>query len=120
MERCGCGAGLNQGDGHDAPRAGTVCTGCVTAIGCGDDYHSAGFLERVDTTLANNRTAVAMGLGDLDGDRDSDVVVANSQNEPNVPISKGDGSFATGVAYPLDQGAGSRIVALGDLRRRSR
>lgn len=94
---------------------GLLVLGCVAAIGCGDDYHSAGFLERVDTTLANNRTAVAMGLGDLDGDRDSDVVVANSQNELNVLISKGDGSFATGVAYSLDQGAGSRLVVLSDL-----
>lgn len=98
-------------------RLGLLALFCVVAVenGCGDDFHSAGFLERADTTLANNRTAVAMGLGDLDGDRDADVVVANSQNELNVLISKGDGSFATGVAYPLEQGANSRLVVLGDL-----
>lgn len=92
-----------------------LCCAVAVESGCGDDFRSVGFLERVDTTLANNRTAIALGLGDLDGDRDADVVLANSQNELNVLISKGDGSFATGIAYPLDQGANSRLVVLGDL-----
>lgn len=88
---------------------------CVLGTGCSDDFHSVGFLDRVDTTLANNRTAIALGLGDLDGDQRQDAVVANSQNELNVLISKGDGAFSTGVAYPLDAGANSRIVLVADL-----
>lgn len=94
---------------------GTCALLCAISAGCSDDFHSAGFLERVDTPLANNRSAVALGVGDLDGDQRHDVVVANAQNELNVLISKGDGSFATGIAYPLDAGASSRIVALADL-----
>jgi hypothetical protein len=88
---------------------------CALSAGCGADFRSAGFLDRVDTPLANNRSAVALGLGDLDGDQRHDVVAANGQSELNVLISKGNGSFATGVAYPLDPGANSRIVAVADL-----
>jgi len=65
--------------------------------------------------LPNNRSAVALGLGDLDGDQRQDLVVATNQNELHVLISKGDGSFATGVAYPLDPGANSRIVSVSDM-----
>ncbi len=96
-------------------RLGTCALLWLISTGCSDDFQSAGFLERVDTSLPNNRSAVALGLGDLDGDQRQDVAVANSQNELNVFISKGDGSFATGIAYPLDQGANSRLVAVADL-----
>ena len=45
-------------------RLGICALLCVLGTGCSDDFHSVGFLDRVDTTLANNRTAIALGLGD--------------------------------------------------------
>jgi len=85
--------------------------------GCGDGFRTVGFAARVDTPLGNNRSAVTLGLGDLDGDGRLDAVVTNSQNEVNVLISQGDGRFATGVAYPaemINNGA-PRSLAVGDL-----
>jgi hypothetical protein len=79
-------------------------------------FRTVGFFEHVDTSIGNSRNVVALGLGDLDGDKRADAVVCNSANELNVLISKGDGSFATGVAYPLPNiGGGPRSMVVGDL-----
>lgn len=84
--------------------------------GCGDGFRTVGFLERRDTPLGSGRTALVLGLGDLDGDGRTDAVVVNSQNEVNVLISRGDGYFATGVAYPAENtGGASRSLVVGDL-----
>ncbi len=84
--------------------------------GCGNAYHTVGFLDPVNTQLGNNRSATALGLGDLDGDGRLDAVVANSQNEVNVLISTGAGNFATGVAYPAEMiGGAPRNIVVGDL-----
>jgi hypothetical protein len=85
-------------------------------FGCGDSFRTVGFLERRDTALpGGNPTAQVLGLGDLDGDGKLDAAVANSRNEVNVFISKGDGFFATGTVFPVENlNGGGRSIALGD------
>ena len=62
-----------------------------------------GFFDRVDTTNAGNKSVHrALGTGDLNGDGRADVVLADDANELNVLFSKGDGNFATGVSYPIE------------------
>jgi hypothetical protein len=78
------------------------------------DYHSAGLFDKIDTTLAAGKSAAALAVGDLDGDGRGDVVVVDTSNQVNVLISKGDGTFATGVSYPVPN-QGSRGVLVADL-----
>ena len=53
-------------------------------------------------------------LADLDGDADSDLVVANySSNTVSVLLNNGDGSFAPKVDYPTGDSAWA--VAVADL-----
>lgn len=93
----------------------------VGAGGCSDGYRSVGFLAPVATTLpkVNNNTAsaVTLGLGDLNGDGRLDAVITDNQNQVDVLISNGDGSFATGAAYATENiGNGApRSLVVGDL-----
>lgn len=93
----------------------------LLAGGCSDSYRSVGFLDAMSTTLPkvnnNTATAVTLGLGDLNGDGRLDAVVTDNQNQVDVLISNGNGSFATGAAYPTENiGNGApRSLVVGDL-----
>jgi hypothetical protein len=74
-------------------------------------------------------TAVAYGagswprsvaVGDLDGDLDLDLAVANNQSlDVSVLMNRGDGTFVEPVAYPIpyDLGPWPQSVAIDDLDR---
>ena len=52
--------------------------------------------------------------GDLDGDGDSDLAVANhATNDVSILLNNGDGSFATAISYGA--GAAPQMACLGDL-----
>lgn len=56
----------------------------------------------------------SVSLGDLDGDGDLDMVVANPlSDEMSVLLNSGDGTFATQIHYAA--GSSPHIVSLGDL-----
>ena len=54
---------------------------------------------------------------DLNGDGRADIVFADTANSLNVLISKGDGTFAAGVSYPLEVigNQAARTLVVGDL-----
>ncbi len=55
-----------------------------------------------------------MAIGDLDGDHDADLAVANAfSQDVSVLLNNGDGTFAADVTYGA--GLGPRSVAIGDL-----
>ena len=81
---------------------------------CTDAFHSVGLFDKVDTTLPGGKSAAVLGVGDLDGDGRGDIVLVDTSGQVNVLISKGDGNFASGVSYPL-QNQASRSIAVGDL-----
>ena len=88
----------------------------VPFAGCSDGFRTVGFLDRLDTALpGGNAQATALGLGDLDGDGKLDAAVVSSRNEVNVFISKGDGFFATGTGYAVEQMNGNRSMTVADL-----
>ena len=70
------------------------------------------FVARIDYDAGDSATSVA--LGDLDGDGDLDLVVANEGSD-NVSVlkNKGKGAFAAKVDYGAGSGANS--VGIGDL-----
>ena len=45
-----------------ASLAAALCLGA-----CDDGFHSVGFYDKVDTTIAGGRTVAVLGVGDLDG-----------------------------------------------------
>jgi len=83
--------------------------------------HAAGqFCNRADELFSAN-SAVAAGdrpssvsIGDLDGDGDLDMAVANfTSDDTSVLLNNGDGTFAAQTRY--DAGNGPWSVSLGDL-----
>ena len=56
----------------------------------------------------------SVALGDLDGDHDLDLAVANSNSDDvSVLMNNGDGTFATSITYGVD--SEPKSVAIGDL-----
>ena len=93
-----------------------LLTAALSLCACTDTFHSVGFYNRVDTTNAGNKAVLALGTGDLNGDGRADVILADDANEVNVLFSKGDGNFATGVSYPIENlGNQPRSIVIGDL-----
>lgn len=83
-------------------------TGDVTVLpGRG---HGA-FAPAVSHSL-NGATPVAMALGDLNGDGENDVAVADQNSSVTVFLNKGDGTL-TRASYPV--GGLPQSVAMGDL-----
>ena len=98
----------------------SLCLIAISLLGlaaCSPPFSTVGFQKKIDIPLNNGRVATALGLGDLDGDHDQDILITSNQNELIALISKGDGSFATGVSYPLDTigNQNARTIAVGDL-----
>lgn len=84
---------------------------------CADGFHSVGFYDKVDNTLAGGKSAAAIGVGDLNGDGRADVVFADFTSSLSVLISKGDGSFAAGLSYPIENigNQAARTLVVGDI-----
>lgn len=55
----------------------------------------------------------AVAFGDLDGDTDLDMAVANLEGSVSVLLNNGNGTFAGAITYVTD--GGSNSIALGDL-----
>jgi hypothetical protein len=93
----------------------------VALGGCSEGYRTVGFLDPVQTMLPrvnnNASNAVTLGLGDLNRDGRLDAVLTDSQNQVDVLISNGDGSFATGVSYATENivNGTPRSLVVGDL-----
>jgi len=68
------------------------------------------------TTFATGLTPVAVALGDLDGDGDLDMVVANSASAPpTVSVLLGNGTGGFGAQTTFAVGNTPNDVALGNL-----
>ena len=103
-------ADLN-GDGKPDLAIGNQGGGVSVLLNHGDGT----FAVHVDTATKLNAFAVA--LGDLNGDGKVDIAVLHVPNTLdstlNVLMNKGDGTFASPVAYKA--GDGPRSVAIGDM-----
>jgi hypothetical protein len=94
-----------------------LLTAALGLCACTDGFHSVGFYDKIDTMLAGGKTVAVLGVGDLNGDGRADVALANTANELTVLFSQGDGTFASGVSYPLDPigNPQARSMLVGDL-----
>jgi hypothetical protein len=97
--------------------ATSIADGQASANALGDDQPS-NFTAATQFALATAGLAGSVALGDLDGDGDSDMVIAVSPNSPDsldVLLGNGDGTFAAATAFSVGAGVNPNFVALSDI-----
>lgn len=79
------------------------------------------FVDTTNYSAGNNTALNSIVMGDVDGDKHLDILVANSKtNEIDIFFSYGDGSFTQVQLYRTGDGSEPSSVTIADLNRDNR